>query len=300
VRGWCSPRGAAALEQIADHCRLLGAADAVAVPVDVTNAVAVERLAARARGFGDGIDVWVSNAGVGAVGRFEETPIAAHEQVIRTNLIGQMNDAHAALPIFLEQGRGVFINMISLGGFAATPFAAAYSASKYGLRGFTEALRAELAGHKDIHVCDVYPAFIDTPGIGHGANYVGRALSAPPPVYDARRVARAILGLAERPRPSVTVGSTAHLLRFAHAVAPELLTRAVAWLMRAYFRRAPVAPVTDGNVFAPPQRAGGIDGGLRAPQQRLVTGALLTAGLIGGFVAAELLLGKPPDRIRRA
>lgn|GEM_PF-6254704 len=46
------------------------------------------------------IDVWVSNAGVGAIGRYQDTPIDAHEKVIRTNLIGHMNDAHVVLPIF--------------------------------------------------------------------------------------------------------------------------------------------------------------------------------------------------------
>ena len=121
--------------------------------------------------------------GVDAVGGFVETPIASHERVILANLVGHMNDAHAVLPVFLQQGRGVFINVISLGAFAPTPFAAAYGASKYGLRSFSEALRAELAGHPGIQICDVYPAFIDTPGISHGANYIGRALTAPPPLY---------------------------------------------------------------------------------------------------------------------
>lgn len=123
------------------------------------------------------------------------TPMKSHEQVIKANLIGHMNDAHAVLPFFLRQGCGVFINMISLGGFAAASYAAAYSASKFGLKGFSEALRAELSEFPHIHICDIYPAFVDTPGISHGANYVGRELTAPPPVYDARKVARQSSGL---------------------------------------------------------------------------------------------------------
>ncbi|GGB62772.1 hypothetical protein GCM10011505_49240 [Tistrella bauzanensis] len=120
-------RDGAALEAVAGHCRVLGAATEV-VATDVTDAAAVRHLASRALAFGGRIDVWVSNVGVGAVGRFHETPAAAHEQIIRANLIGHMNDAHAAVPVFLKQGQGVFINMISLGGFAASPFAAAYRA----------------------------------------------------------------------------------------------------------------------------------------------------------------------------
>ena len=74
-----------------------------------------------------------------------------------------MNDVHAVIPIFIERGQGIFINAISLGAFAATPFAAAYGASKFGLKGFSEALRAELVEFPNIHICDVYAAFIDSP-----------------------------------------------------------------------------------------------------------------------------------------
>ncbi len=281
-----------ALEAVAEKCRSLGGAAHV-VPTDVTDAQAVRALAAEARSLRGRIDVWLSNVGVGAVGRFHETPMSAHEQVIRANLVGHMNDAHAVLPIFLEQGYGTFINMISLGGFVATPFAAAYSASKFGLRGFSEALRAELAGHSGIHVCDVYPTFVDTPAIRHSANYIGRALSAPPPVYDPRRVAAAVVSLANHPRPKVIVGAPTHLVRFAHLVAPDATARLMARLMEAYFRWAPAARATDGNLFSPPAEAGGIEGNLRSRGQRSLA---LVAGVTAALVLAARL---SPRRSRR-
>lgn len=277
-----------ALERVADICRQFGA-HAVAVPTDVTDAAAVKELAAQAQQIGDGIDVWFSNVGVGAVGRFEATPITAHEQVIRINLIGHMNDAHAAVPIFLKQGYGTFINMISLGAFASAPFATAYSASKFGLKGFSEALRAELAGKPGIHICDVYPSFADTPGIRHGANYVGRALTAPPPVLNARRVAAAVVRIAERPRPSTTVGTVAHLVRLGHAVAPDLSARLMALATGLYFRHAPKTAITDGNLFVPAPDGARIDGGLRSPTQRVAAG---TVALATGAVLAGVLLGR--------
>jgi len=276
-------RDLGAIEEVADGCRDLGA-ETLALAADVTDAMAMTEVARQAAEFGGGVDVWVSNVGTGAVGAFHEVPIEAHEQVIRANLIGHMNDAHAVLPIFLQQGRGVFVNMISLGGFAATPFAAAYSASKFGLRGFAEALRGELIHHKDIHVCDVYPSFVDTPGIAHGANYTGKKLSAPPPVLDARRVARAIVRLAGRPKPTTMIGAPTALIRLGHAISPGLTTRAMALFLEGYFRRAPDAPIDTGTLFRPPARAGGIDGGLRAPAQR--TGA---AGLALGLGAVAIL-----------
>ncbi len=200
--------------------------------------------------------MWVSNVGVGAVGKFQETPASAHEQVIRSNLISHIHEAHVAVPVFLRQGQGIFINMISLGGFAATPFAAAYSASKFGLRGFSEALRAVLAPHRNIHLCDVYPTFVDAPGLSHGANYIGRRLTAPPPVADPRHVAAVIVRLAQHPRPTTMVGSVAHLARFTHLLAPNLQARLTAWLMRLYFRRADQVPVSDGNLFERPALPG--------------------------------------------
>lgn len=252
-----------ALEVVAEACRRIGT-NAIAVQVDVTDATAVKRLAEKAMELGR-IDVWVSNVGVGAVGRFEETPIEAHEQVIRANLIGHMNDAHAVLPVFLEQRQGIFVNMISLGGFAASPFATAYSASKFGLRGFSEALRAELADQPDIHICDIYPALVDTPGLSHGANYVGRKITAPPPLVDPQDVADAIVAVCQAPTPTTTVGSVTNAARLAHLLAPNLSTRILGRFMASYFKRADRVAQSSGNVFAPPSVPGGIDGGMRSP-----------------------------------
>lgn len=269
-----------AIEAVAQNCRGQGGR-ALAIAADVTDAAAMADVAQQAVEFGGKIDVWVSNVGTGAVGAFHEVPLEAHEQVIRVNLIGHMNDAHAVLPIFLQQGHGVFINMISLGGFAAAPFAAAYSASKFGLRGFAEALRGELVHHKNIHICDIYPSFVDTPGISHGANYTGRELSAPPPVLDARRVADAILRLAVRPKPTTMIGAPTALLRLGHAISPELTTRAMALFLESYFRRASRTATSSGNLFRPAPQPGGIDGGLRSPAQRTaITGLVLGLGAL--------------------
>lgn len=287
-------RNGEALSHVAEACERLGG-HALGVVTDVTDPAAVKALAAQAAALGP-IAVWVSNVGVGAVGRFEETPIAAHEQVIRANLIGHMNEAHAVLPLFLRQGHGVFVNMISLGGFAAAPFATAYSASKFGLRGFSEALRAELADKPHIHICDIYPAFADTPGLSHGANYTGRALTAPPPVLDPRTVAAAIVSVARYPRPTTLVGGVARLTRLAHAFAPNLVARLMAGVMTAYFARAkPVAP-GDGNLFQPSANAARIDGGLRRNRPLLQSTPWLAAGLVAGC----FVLGKALAARRRA
>lgn len=267
-------------------------ARAIAVPADVTDAGAVRRLAeAAVREFGH-VDVWINNAGVGAVGGFAEVPADAHDQVVRTNLLGHMHGAHAILPHFQARRRGVLINTNSLGAWVPTPYAASYSASKFGLRGFSGALRGELSRWPGIHVCDVFPSFVDTPGLHHGGNYVGRELSAPPPVHSPFDVAEAMVSLARNPRPSATVGKEVHLLRLAHALVPGLLRRSMARLMERQFRRARPVPVSDGNLFAAPTRSGGIHGsaiygGLRQPSggQALRTGLILGGALLlGGWL----------------
>src|SRR5690606_19847594 len=73
-------RNGDALEAVAQSCRRIGS-DVLVVPTDVTDAEAVRALACKAAAFG-GIDIWVSNVGTGAVGRFHETPIEAHRRVI--------------------------------------------------------------------------------------------------------------------------------------------------------------------------------------------------------------------------
>ncbi|WP_410218038.1 SDR family oxidoreductase [Paracoccus sp. (in: a-proteobacteria)] len=279
-------RDGAALEAVAERCRQKGG-QAVAVATDVGNAQQVMDLAEAALAFGGRIDVWIANVGVGAVGAFQDVPIEAHQQVIQANLIGHMNEAHAVLPVFLRQKAGIFINMISLGGFAAAPYAAAYSASKFGLRGFSEALRGELAGHPRIHVCDVYPSFVDTPGIAHGANYTGRKLSAPPPLLDARSVAAAMLHLSRHPRPTTMLGSPTYALRLMHALSPQLTAMISGGFLRAYFARAEAMPRSEGSLFSPPARPGGIDGGLRSPRQRAIMAGVVLAGVAGGLALAR-------------
>ncbi|MGF7147297.1 short-subunit dehydrogenase [Sphingomonas zeicaulis] len=281
-----------ALNIVAQRCRDLGARVLV-VPTEVGDADAVHALAIAARDFGDGrIDFWFSNVGIGAVGKFVEVPIDAHERVIRSNLIGHMNDAHAVLPVFIAQGRGTFVNMISLVGFSGAPFAAAYSASKFGLRGFSEALRGEMADHPDIHICDVYPSFVDTPAIGHAGNYTGKRLTAPPPILDPRRVAAAVVSLADHPRDTVILGTPTWAARVAHLVSPTLTARMVSGMFGRYFASADPAPVSSGNLFSPPGDGGRAEGGLRAPRPVRQRRAAAAIGSIAAVVIAATLIAQ--------
>ncbi|WP_448188594.1 SDR family oxidoreductase [Azospirillum sp. sgz301742] len=283
------------LEEVADECRALGA-EAVAVPTDVTDAGAMKDLAERAiEAFGT-IDVWVNNAGIGAVGRFEETPIEAHRRVIETNLLGPLYGAHAVMPVFRRQGFGVLINTVSVGAYAPAPFAAAYAASKFGLEGLLESLRAEAGDAPDIHVCGVYPSFTGTPGLRHGANYTGHALEPESPFYDdPEDVAETIVALALKPRPRVTVGALAKLALLGHAVAPRLVERIAGYGARRHFSRTPPAPVSDGNLFEPMEEGRDVHGGFQTPRP-LWSAPAVMAGVAVAAAAAYAGLKRRPHR----
>lgn len=260
-------RGRAGLDDVAALCREAGGKAHVRT-VDVTDAAAVVRLAAEARELLGGIDLWFSNVGIGVVGKYEDVPIADHAQVIAANLVGHMNDAHAVLPIFLAQDHGIFVNMVSVGGFVATPYAAAYSASKFGLRGFSQALRGELSKHPRIHVCDVYPTFVDTPGIDHAANYTGAKLSLPPGSLAPETVAKAVMRLAKYPRNTVVVGAPAIALKLNQLLAPNLGAAMMNGFMDVWSQRAEPGADDTGALYGPSDTASGIEGGRRHPDRR--------------------------------
>jgi short-subunit dehydrogenase len=276
-----------ALDAVADECRFLGA-EVQTVVTDVTDAKAMITLANSANDWQGYVDVWINNAGVLAAGVFEDTPMEVHAQVVRTNLLGYMNGAHAILPFFKKRGKGIIINNISVGGFLPVPYGAGYTASKFGLRGFSEALKAELTDWKNIHVCDLFPAFLDTPGILHAGNYTRAALKPAPPVYDPERVAEAMVETVINPRSRRFVTSTSLLLRLAHAALPQVITNITGKVIRKYIKNADNTSPTDGNLFDTVDYGMSLRGGFGFPG-RPKSYRKYIAGAAAGLAIAALL-----------
>ena len=253
---------------------------------DVTDAASMRAVAqAAVRRFGK-VDVWVNNAGIGAVGRFTDVPVEAHDQVISTNLMGTLHGSHAVLPYFLARHAGVLINVVSFAAFVGPPFGASYTATKFGLRGLSESLRAELQDEPRIHVCDVFPGFVDTPGVGHAGNYTGHRLHALAPDRP-EQVADAIVRLARHPRDKVSVGAVAKLAPLAYALAPGLGRWTMNRMLGFAIARAPRQKPNPGALFAPGD-TGGISGHL--PLGRIVGFAAI--GLLATVSAAAMLTRK--------
>lgn len=274
-----------ALNEVAAECEAWGA-EALVVPTDVTDAGQVNTLAATAQHWGGKIDVWINNAGLLAAGAFDETPASIHRKVIETNLLGYVNGAYAVLPHFKAQDHGLLINNISVGGFFPVPYAAAYSASKFGLRGFGEALQGELHHYPNIHVCNLYPAFLDTPGIQHAANFTGKALRPSPPVYDPQKIARAMAKLVLHPRRSASITPLTPLLKIVHTLFPTLSRLVTANVIELYLKRADDVSHTTGNVLEPVAYGTSVHGGWGLSplqKQKLVITAAVAGGLSVGL-----------------
>ena len=167
-------RNEARLALVASQCAELGAQTLV-LPTDVSLEPDCRALvAATAQRFGQ-IDVLINNAGMSAQALFDQVKaddLAWYEQLMRVNLWGSVWCTHAALP-YLKQSRGSIVAVSSLAGLFGVPGRTAYSASKFALTGFFEALRAELktAG---VSVTTAYPGVVATQIRHHGLNAAGQ------------------------------------------------------------------------------------------------------------------------------
>jgi NAD(P)-dependent dehydrogenase (short-subunit alcohol dehydrogenase family) len=123
----------------------LGGGRVVAVALDVTDASAAQQAVATAVDRFGRLNVVVNNAGYGNVAPVEDTSIDDFRAQIETNLFGAIIVTKAAIRVFREQRSGHFIQVSSIGGRAGATGRAPYSASKFGVEGFSEVLATEMA-----------------------------------------------------------------------------------------------------------------------------------------------------------
>ncbi len=138
-------RGAEALERVAADVRALGV-DALPCPADLTDAGAVERARRTIEESLGAPDVLVNNAGAGRWLYVEETPPEEAVQMMAAPYFAAFYATRAFLPGMLARGSGHVVNVTSPAGYAAWPGATGYVAARWAMRGFTEALRADLRG----------------------------------------------------------------------------------------------------------------------------------------------------------
>ena len=233
VTGASSGIGQATARLLAEHgFNVFGTArkpEAPLVALDVRSDDSVRNCVQQVLSQTGRIDVLVNNAGYNLMGAAEETSIDEAKAQLETNFFGVVRMVNAVLPAMRKAGGGKIINIGSLAGLTAIPFGAFYTASKFALEGYTEALWHELRP-LGIRVTLIEPGFVHTP-IG-GSTQIA---AAPLPPYDGVRQ-RATAALGRHVEQGIAPDAVAKtVLRAVQSRAPSLRYRVgtdAAWFPR--------------------------------------------------------------------
>jgi short-subunit dehydrogenase len=181
--------------------------EAIAVPMDIVNPDDIDNMVKSALDLYGRIDILFNNAGIGRVAWFEEHSIERDiDLLIRVNLIGMMQVTRMVLPNMIQRHEGHIINMISVAGLISPTLIASYSASKFGARAFTDALRREVAPF-GIKVSGIYPGPATTEfgrHIGKNKAY-GSFRNKINIRMSSEYVAKRVVDVAKRPRRSLVI-----------------------------------------------------------------------------------------------
>lgn len=220
-------RSAERLEQIA--ATLPGTP--LVVPTDISQEAEAHRLVEQAIAAHGHVDILINNAGIGVGGPVATVSAADVQRVLSVNLLGPIYTIQAVVPHMRQRRQGQIINVSSVLGAYALPYAGGYAASKGALDRLTEALRMELLG-SGIHVSLVRPGTTRTEfgsrRLGHGAE---KRLFSPGGVAP-EKVAQTLLYVAQRhPRLAyVSMGDRLRLL--ITALFPGLVERLLPWVLK--------------------------------------------------------------------
>jgi clavulanate-9-aldehyde reductase len=142
---------------------------AIAIETDIADEAQANAFVTRTKEELGRLDVLVNNAGVMLLGPVVGADTSEWRRMIEVNLLGLLYCTHAALPIMGEQGSGHIINVSSTAGRFANFGSAVYNMTKFGVNGFTEALRQELVP-AGVKVTVVEPGMVDTELQGHNTH----------------------------------------------------------------------------------------------------------------------------------
>lgn len=201
--------------------------------VDVTDAPALEAaVRAFADACGGSLRLLFNCAGILRFGRFEDISLAEHNRIIAINVQGVLNCCYAALPFLKRTPGAQVLNMGSASGLYGVPQMASYSASKFAVRGLTEALELEWREH-GIRVADLMPPFVRTPMVA--------SQTVEPPVLrrlgvtlNAEDIAAAAWRQAQSSTVHRPIGALFRAMYWSGQLSPPAINRWVmAWLSRA-------------------------------------------------------------------
>ena len=208
------------------------------VPADLSNEGEVDRALAQVRERAGAVDVLVNNAGLGHSELFDRTDWARNRAIVATNVAAVVQLTTSLVPDMVRRGRGGILNIGSGAGLTVLPAAAAYTASKHFIDGFSESLRADLAG-TGVVVTQVCPGPVDSE-FDEVAGSGGGMTGGPPQSLriSAAQCAREALAGFDRGAPLVIPGRSFRLLMRLLPVLPRRVQRLQAGRGAARLRAA--------------------------------------------------------------
>jgi short-subunit dehydrogenase len=202
--------------------------EALAVATDITQLQDIRNLVSVTLNRYGQVDVLFNNAGFGRLDWLEHLdPVNDIEAQVRVNLLGVILSAQAVVPHMIARRVGHIINMDSLAGLVATPTYTVYSASKFAVRGFTEALRREVSIYR-IHVSAIYAGGVATEFSQHTGAQRKTGITTPGVLLlSPEQVAEQVWRLVKRPRRAVIVPGVMRLGVWLNALLPGILDQII-------------------------------------------------------------------------
>jgi NAD(P)-dependent dehydrogenase (short-subunit alcohol dehydrogenase family) len=179
---------------------------------------------------GGKLHVLFNNAGIARHGRFEDINQDDADLVVDVNVKGVINGVYAALPLLRNTPQARIINTASAAGLYGSPRLAVYSATKFAVRGLTEALDIEFAPY-GVRVVSLMPFFIDTPILdtpsssSNAVDIRARAKTGALPVYPVREAAEGAWEAAHTKKLHIQVGKMAKQTAFAARFMPNTMAK---------------------------------------------------------------------------
>ena len=220
------------------------------IPMDAARAGSVEEAVQTVLAREGRLDALVNNAGMGIAGAVEDTSLDEARAQMEANFFSVVRACRAALPSMRERRSGIVVNISSLAGLIAVPFQSLYSASKFAVEGFSEALRMEVRPY-GIRVVLIEPGDFHTP---FTANRRRTAASAVNPAYrqrferalavmerdethgpDPARIARLLARILDSPRPRLRYRVGPLPERLAAAARPLVPPALFEWALVKYY-----------------------------------------------------------------
>ena len=221
-------RGEDRLEAAAREIKEAGS-EALAVPVDVSDAEAVEVAATRVEEELGPIDVWVNNAMATVFAPVAELTHEEFRRVTEVTYLGSVWGTMAALRLMRPRDRGTIVQVGSALAYRGIPLQSGYCGAKHALQGFLDSLRTELMHDgSGIRVTAVHLPALNTPQFGWGRTKMTRAPQPVAPIFQPEVAAEAVVWAASNPRREVWVGWPTVRAILVDKLAPGLLDRRLA------------------------------------------------------------------------